>query len=443
MSWQDRLREGAYTSPSGTRIVFDFEDLSREVDLRGTAFEFPGIDEAYVQRNGFGSRRYPMRCFFSGPDHDLFATAFEAAVLEAGIGKLEHPLYETINVVPFGTLTRRDDLKNAANQSVIEVTFWTTVGALYPSAEVDPRSEILAALGDFNAAAAGQFAASTDLSSALGRAESKATIRSLLTKIGSGLSTISATVTSIDRQFRELQSTINLGLDVLIGQPLLLAEQISNLISLPARALSGIESRLDAYATLAETIFGSPAGRRFESIGSSSSLLVTRQRIAGDFHIADLMATAAVAGAVTAAVANPIAPSGRSVPSSNFQTKPQALSAAEAVLEQFDAVVRWRDAGFRALSSYSALGAYQLDTGEAVQALERAVALGTGLLVQVSFSLRAERRIVLDRPRTIIDLAAELYGRVDDVLDEIVAANDLTGPEILELPRGRSIVYFS
>src|SRR5690606_18902767 len=122
--WRDRIKEGAYTSPGGTRIIFDFEDVSRETEKWTTAFAFRGVRDEYVQDNGHGSRKYPLRCIFSGDDCDRLATAFEAALLETGIGRLEHPLYGTFDVVPFGTISRRDGLKDQANVSVVEVTFW-------------------------------------------------------------------------------------------------------------------------------------------------------------------------------------------------------------------------------------------------------------------------------------------------------------------------------
>ncbi len=84
----------------------------------------------------------------------------------------------------------------------------------------------------------------------------------------------------------------------------------------------------------------------------------------------------------------------------------------------------------------------QIDTGGAYQQLQDAVALTAGFLVEISFSLKQERVIILDRNRTIIDLAAELYGSIDDQLDFLISSNDLSGSEILELPRGREIVYY-
>lgn len=429
-SWEDRVRDGAYTSAGGTRVRFDFEEVGRDVTKRTTAFAFPGVNEEYVQDNGHGSRRYPLRCFFSGSNHDLEASAFEKAVLERGVGRLEHPLHGTFNVVPFGDITRRDDLKEAANQSVVEVTFWTTIGVLYPSSQVEPRSEIDQAVDGFNVAGAQQFANSMNLSNALNKARSKATIRKFLAQVSGGLQKVSDAVSSVNREFRDLQDLVNEGLDVFIGQPLLLAQQISDLIQAPGRALAGIEDRLEEYDELARSIFGSSAGNPAAALESASALPLRLDKIANDFHITDLFTTNCMAGQVVA------------VRSAQFTTRPQALGAAAALLQLHDDVVAWRDTGFTALGAVQKIGTYQTDTGEAYQAIRDTVALAAGFLVEVSFSLVPERRVVLDRARTPIDLAAELYGAVDSSLDFLIETNGLTGDEIFELPAGRSVVYY-
>lgn len=440
--WTDRLREAAYTSPQGTRITFDFEDVSRDYTKRGTVFEFPGVNDAYVQETGHGPRRYPMRCFFSGDEHDLIATAFEAALLEPGIGRLEHPLYPPVDVVPFGDITRRDDLKSAANQTVLEVTFWTSVGAIYPLSQADPQSEILAAIAGFDVAAAQQFADSTSLASALDQASAKSTVRSFLKSVSASLDSVSQAVASVNGAFRDLQSEINFGLDVLVGQPLLLAQQIVNLTRAPARAVGGIRSRLDAYGRLASDIFGSKAGRPGDTLASGVALATRTQRIANDFHLADLHAMSTVAGSLTVVTGAPVGIDGTTIQGPLFSTKPEALTAIDIILAQLDALTEWRDGGIDALEAIGDVHGYQVDRGEAIKELQQAAALTAGFLVQISFTLAAERRIVLDRARTIVDLAAELYGSVDDRLDFLIATNGLTGSEILELPAGRTILYY-
>jgi hypothetical protein len=450
--WEDRLREAAYTGPNGTRLTFLYEDVSREYEARGTVWEFPGVAEAYVQRTGFGSREYPLRCFFSGPNHDLEATDFEAVLLEEGIGRLEHPMYGPVNVVPFGRITRRDDLKTAANQSVIELTFFSTLVGVYPTSEANPQNEIFDALQVFDAAVAEQFADKMDLTNAVNRAAAKATTKNLLQATSAALEGVSDTLLSVTRAFRSLQQEINDGIDVLIGTPILLAEQVSNMITMPARALAGIESRLAGYKALADQIFDSDAGNPARSLVSGSSLPVRRERISNDFHTSDLFALNTLAGSIIAAAATPIDASGSVARSPvaprsgtetpTFTTKPQALRTARDIAAQLDTLVAWRDQGFAGLGQINEVAGYQFDGGASQQAIQQAVALTVGYLVQASFQLIPERRIVLDRARTIVDLAAELYGSVDDRLDFLIETNDLTGSEILELPPGKAIVYY-
>lgn len=456
-SWKNRLRDAALVSPKGTRIKFKYLDVSREIPLRGTVFEFPNVDGGYVQRSGFGPRQYPLQVYFDGPQHDLVATAFEAALLEPGIFKLEHPLYGSIpKVVPFGTITRRDDLASRANLSVIEVTFWSTTGAAYPSVQGDAQSEILASLGSFNVMAAQQFNARMNLRGALNKATAKATLQSYLRKVSAALTKASQAVSKVRRQFAEGQAQINGAIDILIGQPLLLAQQVSNLIQAPARALSGVTARLAGYQTLARDIMASAQAAPELTLQNGMALNQRTQRITNDLHFSDLFVLNSVAGAAVSITAQPItddesvavssqglAGTGSVSQEPQFLTKPDALTAASALMLQFDEAVEWRDSAFEAVQDLEGGGAAVIDTGEAYQALQEAVALTAGYLIQVSFTLAAERRVVLDRDRTIIDLTAELYGEVDGKLDFLINTNNLSGSEILELPMGKTIRYYN
>jgi hypothetical protein len=450
-TWRDRRGDAAYTSPSGTRAKFEYFDLSRETPLRTAQFDFPGINNSYIQQNGFGSREYPLRCIFWGGQSDLEATFFETMLLEKGVGRLEHPMYGTFNVVPVGRIVRRDAPKTEANQSSVEVTFFTTTGTVYPSAGTNPQADILSTLGGFDIAVAQQYSASCDISTVVKKQNLLATVKKGIATVEAELSEISSAVTTVDNAFHDAVSTLNYGLDVLVGEPLQLALQVSNLIKAPGRALTGIGSRLDAYGNLASTIFGSSAGHPENVLSVGQALSSRTTKASNDFHTASLFAMCSVGGMINAAIADPIGPttpastvSSQSHPLTGrtFQTKPQAMAAASQILALFDSTVAWRDAGFQALGGVDAVSVGQLDTGEAYQALREAAARAAGFLVDVSFSLLSERVIVLDRNRTIVDLAAEIYGAVDSRLDFLIETNNLSGDEILELPAGRSILYY-
>lgn len=413
MAWNDRIREAAYTSPGGDRITFAYENVRKTVDKKTTGFEFPDANGTFVQDLGHTGRRYPLRVFFWGDDYDQEAEQFEAALLERGTGRLEHPIYGTVDVVPFGTITRRDDLKTAANQAVVEVTFWETIGLIYPAAQTDPASAVLNAVDEYNEAAAAEFEEVTSLDSAVEQASFKNSYESLLDSARSGLQTVADAQESVQKQFDAIYDSINEGIDVLIAQPLTLAFQTTQLLQSPARALTNIQARLDAYGDLANSIISGDGAVVSPGNDSTNS---------NQFHTNDLYASTYVTGSVVSVVNN------------TFTTKTEALEAAELVLTQLEDVTAWRDDNFQSLA--------EVDTGAAYQQLQEAVALTAGFLVEISFSLKQERRIVLDRDRTIIDLAAELYGSVDDQLDFLINSNNLTGSEILELPRGREIVYY-
>lgn len=411
MAWTDRLREAAYTAPSGTRLTFQYENVSYTRDKKTTAFEFPDADGTYVQESGSGGRRYPMRCFFWGADYDQEADAFEAALFETGTGVLDHPIYGRVDVVPSGTVRRTDDLKTAANQATVEVTFIATIGLVYPTGQADPASEVQAAVGEFNAAAATEFESNLDLASAVDVATFKNQYGALLDEAQSGLSSVAAAKADVEAEFNAIYDSIDRGIDILVSQPLTLAAQTAQLIQAPARALAAIQARLDAYGNLTSSIIdGNGAGG------------TARSQTANEFQTQNLYASSYITGSILSSVNN------------QFTTRSEAIEAATVILEQAEAVNTWRDDNLTELEI--------IDTGAAYQQLQEAVALAAGFLVQISFTLKQERRITLDRNRTIIDLAAELYGSVDDQLDFLIASNNLSGSEILELPRGREIAYY-
>lgn len=405
MSWTDRLRPAAYTSPSGVRILFDFENVRRNIARKTTGFEFTDLDGTYVQQSGRSGRRLPLRIFFWGDDHDLEAQAFDDALLETGIGRLEHPMYGAFDVVPFGNIAQRDDLKTAANQTIFEVTFWETIGALFTNTQGDPAQAVIAAVEEFNVASAAEFTGAVSLDTATEQVTFKNDYQVTLDVTQSRLQAIADTSADVQAQFNAVVDSINQSIDVLVGDPLTLAFQTAIAIQSPARAVTAIQARLDAYAGLL-------------------GLIVNQGEVADSnrFHSLDLYGTAYVTGQVLSTVNN------------QFITKTGALEAASFLLDQMDTLVAWRDAGFAALG--------EIDTGAAYQQLQEAVALTAGFLVGISFSLKQERSIVLDRARTIVDLAAELYGEVDAQLDFLINTNNLTGSEILELPAGREIVYY-
>lgn len=430
MSWTDRIKEAAYISPSGKRVVFDFEDVNKDFEKRTVAFETSGKDGTYVQDSGRSGRRFPMRVFISGEDYDLAANAFEEALSERGAGKLEHPFYGTFDVVPFGIISRSDKLVSAGNQAVIDVLFWETT-ELFPQNKRSAAADVASSTEDFNEEMAEEFEKALDIDTAIEevtfidelKAALNATVNGLqvafetveegLAFVEEGVATASSVVNQVQSKFEAVAKSINRGIDVLIDQPLALARQVLRLVQLPGQALTSITARLGAYGNLFNSLLVQVGIQEKDEQDSRNS---------NRFRSADLIASSYVTGSVISVINN------------KFETKSDAVAAAQVILEQFDELVQWRDDNYQSLEI--------IDTGDSYQQLLQTVSLTVGFLVELSFTLKQERRFRLTRSRNVIDLVAELYGEVDSQLDFFINSNNLTGSEILLIPSGREIVYY-
>lgn len=430
MSWQDRLREAAYRSPGGTRTAFLFQDVSRTVEKKTAAFDFPDADGTLVQDLGHKGRRYPLRLMFSGDNHDIEADAFELTLLEKGAGVLEHPRYGQVDVVPFGEITQRDDLKTRANQTVIEVTFWATIGTAYPTGQADAAAVALAAVDEYQAAASQELEDALEIDTQFEEVTFRDQWEGFLDNVESALDGVQG-----EPEFKDIFDSINRGIDVLVAAPLTLAFQTQSLIK-AADQRKAIEARLNAYGDLADSIVNGGSNRiGTGSTGTPQIIQTTNDsRAANELASRRIFAQGAVAGSVTSTMVT--------VQDNGYDTQPQAIAAAEQLLAQMESVTDWSDQNYRALDGTGIDQLPVVDTGAGYQQLQEAVALAAGELISASFNLKRERRIVLDRARSMYDFVGEYYGDIDANLDFFINSNELTGSEILELPKGRTVLVY-
>ncbi len=434
--WRGRLREASYKAPNGRLIKFDYEEVSRKFEARGTVHEFPGINQAYVQRTGFGSRKYPIRAYFHGSSCDIEAGWFEYALTLDGIGELNHPVYGTgLKVVPFGEIERRDDLVKQANQAIVDVTFWTTTGVPYPITGINTENEIRTQVAGWDIEKIqefkNRFANFPDSAKNMG-------IKSFLNWLKNVEQTMQSASSAIADKRRQMQDGINLlnrTMDALVGMPIMLAQQVLGLMKAPGEAFSALSDRLDVYGQIVDGIIGDTMAQPAKVLASAHGLAIKPIQIANGFHSADLFVSGAMGGLLLTTL------------SSQYTSKQEALDTAAEVEALFAKVNGWRDEQITALSSpttgLKSLAA-SVDAGDSFQKLYLARSSTMARLVEMSFSLYAERAIVLDRPRSLIDLCAELYGDISiDRLDFFINTNKLGGDEFLEIPEGRRIVYYA
>jgi hypothetical protein len=414
MSWEKKLKQAAYISPLGFRTTFLYEDVSKSFDKKTTDFNFPASNNTYIQDFGRTGRKFPLRIFFSGDNYLQEALAFEASIETKGVGRLEHPIYGTINVVPFGEYNRRDNLKTEANQAVIEVIFWETIIEIFAGSITDLADIVLKALELYNEAASGQLNTEIILNKIIESSGFKTFYAGLVRGTLDSLNNIVATTPSVEKQFNLVSQSMLTDLESTQSPNVkVLGLQATTLVQLPSRATgASISDRLNAFDNAFQKLVND---KTIQPPGYDN-------RIANEFFARDFYSATYLSGVVLSTI------------NAEFTTKKEALTAADFLLSLFDQWVKWRDENYAILS--------QNDTGGMYAALLESVTKAVGYIVSISFSLKTEKIIILTENRSILDLVAELYGELDNKLDFFINTNNLSGSEILELPKGREIVYY-
>lgn len=441
-SWATRAAEAAYTSPSGKRITWDWDETGSEFEVRGSEHVFPGVAGTYVQVVSRTGRRFELRCRFTGAACDLGASAMMALLAEPGVGKLETPTEGAFDVVPLGGVRRRENHADGGGEAVVEVTLVETLRGVYPSAEESPEDAAAAAFDAYLAASADAFSAGAILDTVGKIQGAVAAYRKAMRSVRAGLRGIADRQAAVARQYAQLERDLNLGIDALIADPLRLAAATQRLAATPAGIVRRLGQRLTGYAGLAASLldgYGS-AVRDVTALPSASAASGSAAGVTdGDVTAAavhELFAGACLASAAGAAAAAPLG------------SREEAVAAAVQLVELHDALVGWREAQAAALGDAASSGALtvagRVDSAEPARQLEALVRAVQDHLLTRALDLRSLRVEVLDRDRTLLDLSAQLFGDVsDERLDELVQLNDLTGPEILLLPRGRAVRWLA
>lgn len=404
MPWTDRIQTAAYTSPSGTRFEFQYENVSMESDKKTGTFVFPEVDGQYIQDLGRSGRRFPFTIFFSGSDYDINSDSFFQALEEIGIGTLEHPLYGIRKVIPTGTIKRRDDLVTGANQAAFSVTFSETIVDInFPSSQVNDESDIRNNVDVLNETISDQY---EDSLREVSEAESVSLQNDLTDKKNFFTNTLES-LTSLNEDIKNAMDTINNSLNDSILDILLdpggLASQLLTLINTPSNIITTFDAYLEGYGSVIDTYLGSTV----DSINN--------------YHNAFLFLSGSM-GAVALSMLN-----------AEFTNRPQAIEALEQIEDFNDNITTWIDDNITDLDIP--------DTGEIYSGMNDIFSKISGYLVRLSFELPKKIYLTLQEDRQLIELVAELYGDLEKI-DFFIQTNDLTTDEIELLPLGKEVIYF-
>ena len=417
MTWVDRIKAASYTAPSGKKFEFQWEEVEESFDHKSSVFRFPEKDGAEIQSLGVGEHRFPITAFVAGDDYDIEAQKFMDILEERGNGILIHPIYGRKSVQPTN-IKRTDKPISDGNQAVISVLFLESKEILAKETVQDKKKTIEKNQDDFDIETPEEFENQKRSDSAQDLANSQARFERNISSIDSFLGPVAALNEEVNASFTAIKLSLNNNLTDLVGKPLTLASQIIALIKTPARIVQSLSLRIQGYKDLA-TELRNRATINSITNDTRNSLLEAR-----------FLLSSCVSGMAETILLE------------NYITKESALTAAFELSDFHDVnrdFIELQEGNFNSTS----LELLLYGDSEESKNLTAIVEETGNLLSSASFNLQQERTIVLNRERNIIELTFELYGNLDNnTLDLLIDSNNLTGEEIILLPREKEIVYY-
>lgn len=406
MPYLDRLRTGRYQSPSGREFTFEFRQVSRSGDKKSAIHEAPDQDDAPVQDLGNAALRYPFEILFSGPDYDQVADAFFEALGEKGPGLLLHPRWGDIPVLPLSR-TQTEGFVNGMRRAVFVVEFVRVPDVQFLASTGQAEGEISAqaqAAADEGAVDIGADIMPED---AAGAERVKGSLTESLADFKANMAQALSASQEIQDDFEAASREFEANLDTLILDPITLAQEWLSIIRTPARVVTSLTAKINGYGATISTLSGILLSTGSQTAEAANQFLQLFSFLLGTSE-------SAIAG--------------------NITDREEAATLADTVRGLYDTVLT-------ATESSEAVTGYVAPQSSLAQA-RNLIQITSDLLLQRSFSLQLQRRIVLARDRTPLDLSFEIYGDIER-MDELIEQNKLGDDEIFMIPRGREIVYYA
>lgn len=400
MSHLDRLRELVYVSPSGIEFRPLWDTLERSSSKMAAIHEIPQSDLADVQDLGSNATRWPMSLYFIGPDYDTTADRFFDALGERGRGKLKHPRWGDLDVLPLSRVQTEDlvgDLRAARFQvEFVHAPDLSLVAATNTSAAIQAAADDAAT----QAAGAGEQLQASNASE-LAKIKDKVVkrVKATARKLKTLANSVDETRESIEAHARAIER----GIDTLVNLPLELSQDVLALARLPARLTLSVKDKADAYSALITdavvSITGLTVGPAVAAVIDLVSLIIA-------------MCEAVTEGALA--------------------TRGDAVKAHDTVVAAADQVQS-------AIDYLSGQG--YIPDPVLLGMLADLRARAASYLLASAYTLPAERTVVLSAASTPLEQAYRLLGD-ESRADELIEVNGWVGDMILVLPAGTEVRYY-
>lgn len=419
--WQDQLQPASFRD-----VPFMVRTVALEGGKKGDKHDRPKRKGGSVEDLGNKINTYNIEIILAGEDCIEQRIKLEKAFETKGPGELIIPTRGSVEALP----TQWSVTENIAEQGkylVIQAAFSETRFPNLPQLIIESADSAITYQPEIVEAASARYMEMVDLEDA---AILERGLTDLQSSIAAVNSAIKGVVDDVNDAFNDLSTVIDSTIDeLMLANPLTILANVQNLINLPSTILNQFDKLKTKYTSLIEnTLDVFPFTYASNKAGRAQCA-----------H-AEMITGAAIIGLAGSAG------------NSSFRSRGDIVSANILVADLFDTYTERLDeytVMFGASGQYyEPLEQNRFSPGyETLALISRVVSETSNSLIKRSFELPAEIVITLNRDRTLLDLAYELYANTDSAftldakVDELIFVNSINDPWLL--PKGLELTYYA
>jgi hypothetical protein len=408
MSWIEKINTDlTVTCGDGKEYTPKWLNASRTAEYNVAEFEYTGTAGTNVHRGEAKGAKYNIELVFDGEDHLEVAEAFDKSAADKRAWTISHPFYGAILVQP-ASLSYDNSVLNVTR---ISGTVAQTIGNAVLKAKVSAPDKIADDKAALDQKAAQSFAEDIPAKKADVLQQIKDNVEAVYNMVSMKIAD-TTDASDFFNKYNELNALIN----ETIYDAYAIATQVQELLSMPANFAQSLKDRIDMF------------GRQLDLFAKLIPSLEDKYAK----KVFELQVMAAIGGMLLATVTN-IAGA--------YTSRTQVLSVIDKVVKAYNNFVGWIDVLVDANGGNPLF--YVTDPGPLTD-LGVLVSYVVGNLFEVAQDSRQERTIILEADSDPIKLTHRFYGLDDaDVNTELfISSNNLAMGELLEIGKGRKIIYY-
>lgn len=375
-----------------------------QVEYQTSEFDF--IDKAgtLVKRKEKRGRRFDISIAFEGEDHHERAKTFQKSADDKRPWRIDHPYLEIATVHPLSLSYDFSD----HNVSMITGEVVETIEEVAPRVFVDSELELTRRDADIRDASAATYSGSIPSQSAIN--DLSGAVDDAFNAIEDEVSD-QADLESFIETYNDTTRAIRSG----VNAPGVAMDRTIRLLSAPARFAIDLERKMSLIASRLESL-----ADRFDASSNADSKATFETSAAG-YVIASSLA--------------PIIDKGK------IRDRNEAIRRSQQVSGVYDTYLNKLDALSTSFNDTPA--SYQPDPS-LQQQVSSLVQASASKLFQIAIGSNQERSIRLVSESDLITLTHYLYGidPEEENIDRLMDINNIGQNEVMEIPRGRQIIYY-